>query len=66
MATAKRITKMPKMSNPEKSDKFAIGVSAEHYWLITGLAQGKNSNRTRMLEQIIDHYIKCTFAGEKT
>ena len=65
MATAKRINKMPKMTNPEKTDKFAIGVSAEHYWLITGLAQGKTINRTKMLGQIIDHYIKCTFAGEK-
>lgn len=65
MTTAKKIARMPKMSNPEKVGSFAIGVSSEHYWLITGLAQGKNINRTRMLEQIIDHYIKCTFAKEK-
>jgi hypothetical protein len=65
MATAKTPRKLPKMSNPEKSDKFAIGVSPEHYWLITGLAQGKGINRTKMLSDIIDHYIKCTFAGEK-
>lgn len=65
MATAKSVRKLPKMSNPEKSDKFAIGVTPEHYWLITGLAQGKGMNRTRLLAQIIDHYIKCTFAGDK-
>ena len=64
MATAKATRKLPKMSNPEKTDKFAIGVSPEHYWLVTGLAQGKNTNRTNMLANIIDHYIKCTFAKE--
>jgi hypothetical protein len=53
------------MTNPDKDKHFAIGTSPEHYWLITGLAQGKGINRTKMLSDIIDHYIKCTFAGEK-
>lgn len=65
MATAKVTRTLPKMSNPDKTDKFAIGVSPEHYWLITGLAQGNKNNRTTMLASIIDHYIKCTFAKEK-
>lgn len=66
MATAKVTRTLPKMSNPDKTDKFAIGVSPEHYWLITGLAQGNKNNRTKMLESIIDHYIKCTFARERS
>lgn len=53
------------MSNPAKSDSFAIGVTAEHYWLITGMAQGRSNNRSGVLEEIIEHYIKCTFAKEK-
>lgn len=53
------------MTNPGKSGGFAIGVSPEHYWLITGLGQGKSIHRTKMLSEIIDHYIKCTFAKEK-
>lgn len=53
------------MVNPTKSDSFAIGVTAEHYWLITGMAQGRASNRSSTLEEIIEHYIKCTFAKEK-
>lgn len=65
MATAKAPRKLPKMTNPEKVGSFAVAVTPEHYWLITGLAQGSNTNRSRMLETIIDHYIKCTFAKEK-
>ena len=65
MAPAKTPRKLPRMSNPDKDKHFAIGVSPEHYWLITGLAQGNNCNRTVMLSNIIDHYIKNTFAKEK-
>ena len=64
MATAKAPRKLPKMSNPQKSDNFAIGVTPEHYWLITGMAQGGGTNRSKMLETIIDHYIKTTFSRE--
>ena len=55
---------MPSMVNPDKSSNFAIGVSPEHYWLITGLAHGNHTNRKAMLDEIIDHYIKCTFSKE--
>lgn len=57
--------KMPRMTNPTKSEGFAIGVTTEHYWLITGIAQGKLSNRSSVLEEIIEHYIKCVFSKEK-
>lgn len=63
--TEKIRRRLPKMSNPAKSDSFAIGVTAEHYWLITGMAQGRSNNRSGVLEEIIEHYIKCTFAKEK-
>ena len=48
--------KMPRL-NEKKKDGFAIGVSAEHYWVITAMAKGQDSNRMQILEQIIDSYI---------
>ena len=48
--------KMPSV-NDKKKDGFAIGVSAEHYWVITAMAKGQESNRMQILEQIIDSYI---------
>ena len=58
--------KMPLMSNPEKSDHFAIGVTSDQYWLITGMAHGNKINRKAMLEMVIDHYIKYNFSREST
>lgn len=58
--------KMPLMTNPEKSDHFAIGVTSDQYWLITGMAHGNRTNRKAMLQEIIDHYIKYTFSKEST
>lgn len=48
--------KMPPV-NDKKKDGFAVGVSAEHYWVITAMAKGQDSNRVQILEQIIDSYI---------
>ena len=48
--------RMPRV-NDKKKDGFAIGVSAEHYWVITAMAKGQDSNRMQILEQIIDSYI---------
>ena len=59
---AKKPRKLTKLSNPEKTTGFAIGVTPEHYWMITGMAAVKNSNRTVVLEEIIDHYIKTGLA----
>lgn len=42
--------------NPSKKDAFAIGVSADNYHFITKLAEARVSNRTRILDQIIDQY----------
>jgi len=48
--------RMPRV-NEKKKEGFAIGVSAEHYWVITAMAKGQESNRMQILEQIIDAYI---------
>jgi len=48
--------RMPRV-NEKKKEGFAIGVNAEHYWVITAMAKGQESNRMQILEQIIDAYI---------
>lgn len=47
----------PKMRNPKKVDKFAIAVSAQHYWLISALAEARNVPRNEVLEGIINKFI---------
>lgn len=44
--------------NIEKQDSFAIGVTKEHYWMITGIAMGRNVGRKTVLEEIINAYSK--------
>lgn len=44
--------------NIEKQSSFAIGVTKEHYWMITGIAMGRNVGRTVILEEIINAYSK--------
>ena len=53
---------LPRMHNAEKQDSFAIGVSPAHYWMITAMAQTKESNRLRVLEEMIEHYIRTVLA----
>ncbi len=53
---------LPRMHNTEKQDNFAIGVIPSHYWMITAIAQTKESNRMRVLEEIIEHYIRTALA----
>jgi hypothetical protein len=47
----------PKMRNPKKVDGFAIGVCAQHYWLISALAEARKVTRHEVLEGIINKYI---------
>ena len=44
--------------NTSKQDSFAIGVTKEHYWMITGIAMGRNVGRKIILEEIINAYTK--------
>ena len=61
-----RPRKMPAIKkHSTKSDGFAIGVTASHYWTITALAEGKKSNRMAVLEEVIDHYIKTKLLGQE-
>jgi len=53
-STRRKVTSVPK----NKADGFAVGVSQAHYWIITTLAQAKNTNRVAILEKIIDGYIQ--------
>ena len=64
MVTKKPLPKrsLPRMHNAEKQDSFAIGVSPAHYWMITAMAQSQDSNRTHMLGEIIDHFIRTVLA----
>jgi hypothetical protein len=55
--TSTKPRKMPATLNPKKTDSFAVGVTTQHYWVITALAEGRGSNRSRMLEEIIEFYI---------
>jgi hypothetical protein len=55
--TDSKSRKMPATLNPKKTDGFAVGVTTQHYWVITALAEGRGSNRSRMLEEIIEFYI---------
>lgn len=53
--------KMPKTKSfleGSKSDGFAIGVSQEHYWLVTVLAMRDESNRMETLRGILEDYFK--------
>jgi len=58
-ATTQRVFSKPKTGlNIQKQDSFAIGVTKEHYWMITGIAMGRNVGRTVVLEEIINAYAK--------
>ena len=46
----------------KKNEGFAVGVTTSHYWMITALAEGKNSNRMAVLEEIIDYFIQNKLA----
>mgnify|MGYP003350011754 FL=1 len=55
----KRVFAKPKTGlNIGKQDSFAIGVTKEHYWMITGIAMGRNVGRKIILEEIINAYSK--------
>ena len=57
--SGKRVFSKPKTGlNISKQDSFAIGVTKEHYWMITGIAMGRNVGRTVVLEEIINAYAK--------
>lgn len=65
MTTKTTIQKKPRKLvtiNENKKDSFAIGVSADNYHFITKLADAKGSNRTHMLDQIIDKYAADTLS----
>lgn len=68
MVTKKPTTKrtLPRMHNAEKKDSFAIGVSPSHYWMITAMAQSKESNRLHVLGDIIEHYVRTVLAKGNT
>ena len=55
--TATKPRKMPATRNPKKADSFAVGVTTQHYWVITALAEGRGSNRSRIMEEIVEFYI---------
>lgn len=64
MVTKKPVAKrpLPRMHNADKKDSFAVGVSPAHYWMITAMAQTKESNRVHVLNEIIEHYIRTVLA----
>lgn len=64
LTPAKRTKNFVRMSNPTKQDKFAVGVSKDHYWLITGIANGKNQTRSAVVHDIIEYYINHAFASK--
>ena len=45
-------------ASKHKTEGFAIGVSQPHYWVISALASGKKTNRSAILRDIIDQYIR--------
>lgn len=59
---AKPPRKLVTLHKPGKTDAFAIGVSQEHYWLITAIAGAKGTNRMATLAKIIESYAKQHFA----
>lgn len=44
-----------------KVDGFAIGVTPEHYWLITSMAINKASNRMDVLRSILNLHMEQAF-----
>ena len=46
------------IASKHKTEGFAIGVSQPHYWVISALASGKKTNRSAVLRDIIDQYIR--------
>jgi hypothetical protein len=48
-----------------KTEGFAIGVSQPHYWVISALASGKKTNRSAVLRDIIDQYIRDVLTEAK-
>ena len=53
----RKVSVTPKMQNPKKTDSFAVGVSAQHYWLISALAEARSVSRMEILEGIISKYV---------
>jgi hypothetical protein len=49
--------------NPQKTDSFAIGVSQQHYWLITSIAEARNISRTDVLGGIIQLFVNNIDTG---
>jgi len=49
--------------NERKKDGFAIGVSADNYHFITKLAEANDTNRTAMLDKILDEYARNMLRG---
>lgn len=55
--TPRKVSKTLSTKNPKKTDSFAIGVSQQHYWLITSIAESRNMSRTDVLSGIIQKWI---------
>jgi hypothetical protein len=49
--------------NEKKKDSFAIGVSADNYHFVTKLAEANGSNRTAILDKILDKYAADVLRG---
>jgi hypothetical protein len=71
-AAKQKKEKIPKKRNDmliapkQKTEGFAIGVSQPHYWVISALASGKKTNRSAVLREIIDQYIRDVLTEAKS
>ena len=54
------------IASKHKTEGFAIGVSQPHYWVISALASGKKTNRSAILRDIIDQYIRDVLTEVKS
>lgn len=61
--TVRKKTHTVPTKNPQKTDSFAIGVSQQHYWLITSIAEARNISRTDVLGGIIQLFVNNIDTG---
>lgn len=63
----RRTRKLVTLHEPnKKADGFAIGVSQEHYWIVTALAKARNTNRMAILGHIIEQYARETLSSKES
>ena len=59
-----RTSKREGTTNPKKTDGFAVGLSQANYHIVTGIAHVRKITRVKLMNEIVDHYVKTVIAKQ--